>query len=58
MEKAKWLLTGTALTVEAVAVEVGYKKAGAFAAVFQKYTGQLPREYRAEQKIKYTGVQS
>jgi AraC-like DNA-binding protein len=58
MEKAKRLLSETAFNAETVALEVGYRKSGAFAAAFQKYAGQLPREYRAQQKMKYTGVAS
>jgi AraC-like DNA-binding protein len=55
MEKAKRLLAETSFNVETVAWEVGYKKSGAVAAAFQKYAGQLPREYRTQQKMKYTG---
>jgi AraC-like DNA-binding protein len=46
MRCAQCLLADTDLCVARVAERVGYKKAGAFAAAFRKYTGRLPREAR------------
>jgi len=56
MEKAKQLLAETCLTVKSIAAEVGYKKSGAFAAAFRKYTGILPKEYRSAKRAKFIGV--
>jgi AraC-like DNA-binding protein len=53
MEKAKRLLVDTNLPIEGVASEVGYKKAGAFAAAFRKYAGVLPKEYRSAERAKF-----
>jgi AraC-like DNA-binding protein len=46
MRCAQCLLTDTDLCVAHIAERVGYKKAGAFAAAFKKYTGRLPKESR------------
>jgi AraC-like DNA-binding protein len=46
MSRAARLLADTDLSVARVAERVGYKKSGAFAAVFKKSTGLLPREAR------------
>ncbi|MDR1599282.1 MAG: AraC family transcriptional regulator [Oscillospiraceae bacterium] len=46
VRRAERLLAETDLPVAQVAGLVGYKKAGAFAAAFRKYTGKLPRDAR------------
>jgi AraC-like DNA-binding protein len=53
MEKAKRLLADTCLPIEGVATEVGYKKSGAFAAAFRRYSGSLPKEYRNGARTKF-----
>lgn len=45
---AERLLIETDLSVSQIAMHVGYKKAGAFAAAFQKCMGKLPSELRKE----------
>ena len=56
MEKAKRLLADTGLSIESIAMQVGSKKSGAFAAAFRKYTGALPKEYRSAKRAKLMGV--
>ncbi|MDR3240079.1 MAG: AraC family transcriptional regulator [Clostridiales bacterium] len=46
MGRAEHLLSGTDLPVAQVAAATGYKKSGAFADVFRKHTGMLPRDFR------------
>ncbi|ANE45494.1 hypothetical protein SY83_03230 [Paenibacillus swuensis] len=47
MEKAKSLLLMSGLSISKICKEVGYAERRYFTKVFQKYTGELPSEYRA-----------
>ena len=48
IEKAKVLLAAGALTVTEVCLAVGFQSLGSFSALFHKYVGASPTEYRAE----------
>jgi len=47
IEKAKDLLASSSVSVTEVCLAVGFQSLGSFSALFRKYTGQSPTEYRA-----------
>lgn len=47
VEKAKWLLRETKMTVTDIALEVGYNSLSKFIATFKRLEGVLPSDYRA-----------
>ena len=53
MEKAKALLSSTAKMIYEVAGEVGFKDYRYFGQIFNKYTGQTPREFQSSCKKAY-----
>ncbi|OCT12292.1 hypothetical protein A8709_31145 [Paenibacillus pectinilyticus] len=52
MEQAKRLLVGSGLTAYEIAELVGYQDQRYFSKVFRKATGQLPKQYRAQQQTR------
>ena len=50
MEQAKRLLANSGLTAYEIAEMVGYQDQRYFSKVFRKATGQLPKQYRAQQQ--------
>ena len=51
MEKAGELLLDTAVPVSAIALQTGYSSQSKFAAVFRKYYGTAPLEYRRRSRL-------
>lgn len=51
MEQAKRLLANSGLTAYEIAEMVGYQDQRYFSKVFRKATGQLPKQYRAQQQV-------
>jgi len=51
MEKAKYLLGTTKLTITDISMEVGYNSVSKFIEAFKKLESQLPSDYRSEKKI-------
>jgi transcriptional regulator GlxA family with amidase domain len=47
VRRARHLLETTGRTVASISTAVGYRDAGAFAALFARHTGRRPRDYRA-----------
>jgi transcriptional regulator GlxA family with amidase domain len=47
IEKAKVLLASSQLPVTEICLEVGFQSLGSFSALFHKYVGRSPSEYRA-----------
>lgn len=48
--RAITLLSGSALTIDAIARELGYADAAGFSRAFQRWTGQPPSSYRKRQR--------
>ena len=51
LERAKGLLTGSDLKIEAVAAEVGYRCHGSFSELFKRATGVTPRQFRRSSSV-------
>ncbi len=58
MEKAQELLINTKLTVENVAMEVGFSSGSAFSSAFSKYVGRGPLEFRLVNSLGHCTVDS
>ena len=51
MEKARFLLETSDMTVTEIALAVGYTSLGHFAGAFKRSFGLVPREYRLSRKL-------
>ena len=47
LERAKWLLATTHLTVTEICMAVGFSSLGSFSALFRRRSGESPREFKA-----------
>lgn len=50
LEKAKYLLDETSLTIDEISAEVGYSQRSSFDKEFKKMTGVTPKQYRAKKE--------